>query len=434
MRCQTLAVRDPRNITIAAPTSDAPLVPPPRREPEIVAPTPDAATAVPDAGPPTRPVAAVDATEAAPTARPVAPQQRRVVVPAPGADVRPASAAAPPSNRPPPPASPDGSTERGWRRFVPSKRVVLGVFAVLLLIVGATAFWAYSKFESIETVELSSVLASGDGTNYRIVGSDTRDGVSADDPNAGAILGDNTVGSPERSDTVLILRIDDEGARMLSVPRDLYVTISETGERSRINTAFNGGPSRLIATLGDQLDLPIHHYLEVDFVSFSGLVDALGGITIDFPHPAFDTHSGLQLTAAGPQTLDGTQALAYVRSRFYTEVIDGREVPEGTGDIGRVVRQQQFLSAVMQEIGAERNPFTLAQIADELSAGMRIDSDLGFLEALSLLRRMRGLDPAPNSMPTSNFPTSAGAAVLRLQQPGADEVLSQFGSSGSKIE
>lgn len=362
------------------------------------------------------------------------------MVPAPpaSATASPPTAAAAPRRRPPttrPPTTPPGTeTPDGWRRFLPSRRVVLGVLLALLLVVVGTGLWGYAKFNSIETVDLSAVLASGDGTNYLIVGSDTRDGIDADDPNAGAIIGDGTVGGPERSDTVLILRVDGEGARMLSVPRDLYVTISETGQRSRINAAFNGGPSRLIATLRDQLDLPIHHYLEVDFVSFSGMVDALGGITIDFPHPAFDTHSGLNVPEAGMQTLDGSQALAYVRSRFYTEVIDGRNVAEGTGDIGRVVRQQQFLSAVMTAIGEERNPIALARIADELAAGMRIDSDLGFLDAVRLLRRMRGLDPAPNSMPTSNFTTSAGAAVLRLEQPGADEVLTQFGSSGSKIE
>lgn len=317
---------------------------------------------------------------------------------------------------------------------MPSKRVVLGVALVLLLLIGGTIFWGYSKFKSIETVDLSAVLASDNGTNYLIVGSDTRDGVDPEGPNAGAIIGDNTIGSPERSDTVLILRIDGEGARMLSVPRDLYVTISETGERSRINSAFNGGPSRLIATLRDQLDLPIHHYLELDFVSFSGMVDALGGITIEFPNPAFDSHSGLDVPEAGAQTLDGSQALAYVRSRFYTEVVDGRNVQEGTGDIGRVVRQQQFLSAVMDAIGQERNPIALARIADELAEGMRIDSDLSFLEAVNLLRRMKGLEPAPNSMPTTNFTTNAGAAVLRLEQPGANEVLAQFGSAGSRIE
>lgn len=323
---------------------------------------------------------------------------------------------------------------RSWKRFLPSRRVVIGVLLVLALLAGGTLLWAYRQFQSIERVDLTSVLASGDGTNYLIVGSDTREGVDADDPNAGAIIGDDTVGGPERSDTILILRIDGEGARMLSVPRDLFVTISETGQRSRINTAFNGGPSRLIATLSDQLALPVHHYLEIDFVSFSGMVDAVGGITIDFPHPAFDTHSGLNVTEAGPQTLDGTQALAYVRSRFYTEVIDGRNVPEGTGDLGRVERQQKFLAAVMDAIGNERNPFTLARVADELSTGMRLDSDLGFLDALGLLRRMRGLDPEPNSLPTAGFVTGGGAQVLRLVQPGADEVLDRFGSPGARLQ
>lgn len=311
----------------------------------------------------------------------------------------------------------------------------MAIAAVVLLVAGVGLIgYGYTKFNSIERVDLASVLADGGGgTNYLIVGSDTRDGVSPDDPNAGAILGDDTVGGPERSDTILILRVDGDGARTLSVPRDLWVTISETGQRSRINAAFNGGPSRLIATLRDELGLPIHHYLEVDFVSFGGLVDALGGITIEFPHPAFDTHSGLNVTGSGPQTLDGTQALAYVRSRFYTEVIDGREVPEGTGDIGRVVRQQQFLAALTDAIGRERNPFTLLRVSDVLADGMRIDSDLTFLEALNLLRRMRGLDPAPNSLPTSGFKTAAGADVLRLVEPDADVVLQDFGSPGNSI-
>ncbi len=344
---------------------------------------------------------------------------------------RPATAAARQASATPAPASP--TTAEGWRRFLPSRRVVLAVVVALALFVGGTFLYGYSKFNSIERVDLTSVLASGNGTNYLIVGSDTRDGVDPDDPNAGAILGDNSVGGPERSDTILILRVDGQGARTLSVPRDLFVTISETGQRSRINSAFNGGPSRLISTLRDQLGLPIHHYLEVDFVSFAGLVDALGGIQIDFPHPAIDTHSGLDVTGAGVQTLDGTQALAYVRSRYYTEIIDGREVLEGTGDLGRVVRQQQFLSAVMDAIGEEKNPFSLMKIADVLAGGMRIDDDLGFLEALNLLRRMRGFDPAPNSLPTTPFRTGAGADVLRLVPAEADPILRDFGSSGATV-
>lgn len=315
---------------------------------------------------------------------------------------------------------------------MPSKRAVGRIAVVLVVLFVATLGWGYAQFRSIERVELGDVLASGEGTNYLIVGSDSRAGVDPNDPNAAAILGDDSVGGPERSDTILILRVDGTGAHMLSVPRDLFVTISETGQQSRINTAFNGGPGRLIATLRDQLGLPVHHYLQVDFVSFSSMVDALGGITIDFPNPAFDTQSGLNVTESGPVMLNGTEALAYVRSRFYTEVIDGRNVPQGTGDIGRVQRQQQFLAALTDAIGSTRNPVTLARVADTLADGMRIDSDLNFFEALNLLRRARGLDPAANSLPTSDFTTGAGAQVLRLA-PGADEVLARFGSAGATI-
>lgn len=426
-----MAAADTRRVTIPAPPDGGSATPPPRRMPEIVMPS-DPPTAV-------APAAATSAAAPAPAPTPAAPSQR-VVIPAPGnATAKPARAPSAPTPQGPakPPAKPavpaTDHGRSGWRRFVPSRRVVLSIVAVLLLFIAGVAIYGWSKFNSIERVDLAGALAEDNGTNYLIVGSDTRDGVDPDDPNAGAILGDNSVGGPERSDTILILRIDDRGARTLSVPRDLFVTISETGQRSRINAAFNGGPTRLIATLRDQLGLPIHHYLEVDFVSFGRLVDAVGGITIDFAHPAIDTHSGLNVPEAGPQNLDGTQALAYVRSRFYTEIIDGRQVPEGTGDIGRVVRQQAFLSAVMGAVGSERNPFTLMRIANVLSDGMRIDSDLSFFEALNLLRRMRGLDPAPNSLPTTGFRTSAGADVLRLVEGEAAPILADFGSTGSSI-
>ena len=398
--------------------------------------------APPDGGrsapPARRRTVVVDPTERpAPAERTASPQ--RIVVPAPGAGgnkppprAQPAPVAASPSRPPRARTEPSDDRPAGWRRFVPSRRAVLAVAAVLLLLVAGTLLYGYAKFRSIERIDLASVLADENGTNYLIVGSDTRAGVNPDAPNAGAILGDDSVGGPERSDTILILRIDGDGARMLSVPRDLYVTISETGQRSRINAAFNGGPARLILTLRDQLQLPIHHYVQVDFVSFSSMVDSLGGITIEFPHPAFDTHSGLNVPEAGRQELDGTQALAYVRSRFYTEVIDGRNVPEGIGDIGRVQRQQRFLAALTSEMRSTKNPLAMMQIADTLSDGMRIDSDLGFFEALNLLRKMQGLEPGENQLPTSNFRNSAGQDVLRLEA-GADEVLARFGSPGAAI-
>src|SRR3546814_20106163 len=102
-----------------------------------------------------------------------------------------------------------------------------------------------------------------------------------------------------RTDTLFpyttLFRSDGQGSRMLSIPRDLLVTISETGQTTRINAAFNGGPRRLVANLRDQLQLPIHHYLEGDFVGFRDLVDAPGGTNNNLPHPGTAHHSGLEV-------------------------------------------------------------------------------------------------------------------------------------------
>jgi LCP family protein required for cell wall assembly len=231
-----------------------------------------------------------------------------------------------------------------------------------------------------------------------------------------------------RSDTIIVLRVEDGVATMMSIPRDLWATDAATGKEGRINAAYNEGPANLVRTVTTNLGIPINHYLEVDFVSFSGMVDAIGGITIDFPHPAFDRNSGLNIIAAGPQTLDGTQALAFVRSRHYVEVVDGKHVPDPTGDLGRNQRQQQFIRTVLREVGATRNPWTLARVAGAGTSGMRIDTELGFGDAVSLARSLSGSDPKSVVLPT--HPTRKGrAAVLLLDEQAATPVLAQFGGA-----
>ncbi|MEQ8718155.1 MAG: LCP family protein [Acidimicrobiales bacterium] len=298
--------------------------------------------------------------------------------------------------------------------------------AVTVLIVGAFSIWALVLWGRIDRVDVSESLApaSGGGTNYLVVGTDSRDGISADNPNAGVILGDGTV-SGERTDTVVVLRVGGaQGTMMMALPRDLWLPI-DGGAEQRINTAFAGGPAALIRTVQGSLGIPIQHYVEVDFSGFLGLVDALGGITIPFENPAYDPASGLSVAQTGPVHLDADQALAYVRSRGYTEVIDGRDVVDGSGDLGRVQRQQTFLRAVFDEIGGTRNPFTLLGILDALAGNIRLDDDLGLRDAFGLARRLRGLDPETVELPTFPFTTSGGAAVLGLDA-GADEVLGRF--------
>jgi LCP family protein required for cell wall assembly len=347
----------------------------------------------------------------------------------PDAAPRPKPASRPPGRPAGAPASPrpaSAPAKKGRKR--PKLRRVLllsGLLLPLLLLAAAVGGYLYAKsvYDRIEKIPLANVLsADGSGTNYLIVGSDSRD--VEDLVDAGLDPGAFADGGGQRSDTMMLLRFVDGEAKMMSIPRDLYLPIAETGGSQKINAAYNGGPSRLVQTVQQSLGVPVHQYLEVDFVSFAKLVDALGGITIDFEHPAFDRNSGLDVQQAGPVELDGPQALAFVRSRHYVEVIDGQEVPDATGDLGRVQRQQQFLKAVFSELGSVKNPLTLAHAAGDAAGGLRVDDTLGFWEAVKFAWRLRSLDPAPVELPTRLGSNEAGS-VLFLED-SAQSALDQF--------
>jgi LCP family protein required for cell wall assembly len=300
--------------------------------------------------------------------------------------------------------------------------VVLGIPLVLLLVAGWLGWRAWSAYQGIERVDLDGVLdpVTGDEVNYLLVGSDSREGF---DPDV-APGGTSTV-TGRRSDTIIVLRVGPEGSRMMSIPRDLWIDNPATGQPGRINGAYNAGPANLVRAVQQNLDLPVHHYMEVGFASFAGVVDALGGVTIDVEHPASDPKSGLVIEQAGPVTLDGRQALAYVRSRTYTEVIDGRPVTDPTGDIGREERQQTFLRTALADVGATRNPFTLLEVAESMSTGLVIDDSTGMGDLFGLARRLGASSPETVVLPTVPA-RKGGAAVLVLDQPEADGVLATF--------
>jgi len=227
---------------------------------------------------------------------------------------------------------------------------------------------------------------------------------------------------------MMLLRFADGKAKILSLPRDLYLTNAATGDKGRLNGAYNQGPANLITTITQDLGIPIHRYIEVDFVSFAGLVDGLGGVTINFPHPASDPKSGLHVTESGPVELDGEQALAYVRSRTYTESIDGRQVIDPTADLGRITRQQAFLRAVFAKLGKSSNPWALARTASNVAEGLRIDDEMTLMNAVRFAWNLRGLEPEPLKLEVSNE-RIGGAAVLILQEDASAAVLDQFRSS-----
>jgi LCP family protein required for cell wall assembly len=257
--------------------------------------------------------------------------------------------------------------------------------------------------------------------NFLLVGSDSRAG---GDPNTGDV-GDVT-GS--RSDTIMVLRTDPSGgpAALLSIPRDLYVTIAGTDRRSRINSAFNSGPASLVQTVQQELGVPVHHYVEIDFNGFKALVDALGGVNLCFLYPTRDLNTGLNVTVPGCQVLDGLQSLAYARSRQYEEFRDGDWRKDPTADLGRTTRQRDFVNRALQ--GALQrikvDPLAAGELIESIGAAVAIDEELDPIQAGSTLRTAVGSGLLSVALPVDNA-TIDGNSVLLLGD-GADGVLDYF--------
>lgn len=293
-----------------------------------------------------------------------------------------------------------------------------------LLLLSLPIGFAWWQFNRLDRVDVAGAPDGGSpGTNYLIVGSDSRDGIEVNDPNAEAFIGQAVDG--QRADTIIVLHVGAGTTSMLSIPRDLWVTNPATGEPGRINSTYASGPAAVIDAV-EGLGIPVDHYLEINFTSFGGLVDALGGITLDIAHPARDERSALSIPEAGRVTLDGDQALAYVRSRAYTELVDGQWRTDPTGDLGRVKRQREFLAALLSSVARVRNPAVARRVVRSLGPGLSIDEPMTFPDAVRLAWDLRGGTPASVDLPVVPRTTSGGAAVLELRQPDAEQVIAGF--------
>jgi LCP family protein required for cell wall assembly len=319
----------------------------------------------------------------------------------------------------------------------------MALIASVIGVVGAAGVLraADGRTDDIERISgLESVLAdvpdADDPTieypaeNYLLVGSDSREGVDPSAPDFGVIGSEAEVGTSRRSDTIMVLRQErNGGAALMSLPRDLWVEIAGTDHSQRINTAYNGGAERLAATVSESLGIPIHHYVEVDFVGFKDIIDGLGGVEVCVGFAARDPGSGLQIDK-GCQRLDGVQALAFARSRHYEQWDGSNWVLDPRADLGRIERQQLFMRAAVD--GALRrlrsSPFGSSDVIAAVVDSVRIDDRLEPIKAGEALRQAAEEGLRTYALPVVND-TVGDAAILRLGD-GADEVLAYFRGDG----
>lgn len=236
--------------------------------------------------------------------------------------------------------------------------------------------------------------SASSAVNYLVVGSDTREGLTKEQQRA-LRVGSTKTAAGKRSDTMLLVHISKkrDKAVIVSIPRDTFALIpahtNASGKLvsesySKINSSFNwGGAPLLIETLENMTKLRIDHYVEVNFAGFANMVDALGGIEVCSKVAINDPKSHLVMDA-GTHILNGIEALKYVRTRDF----------DGMGDLGRMQRQQQFVSAVLRKAtsaGVLLNPIKLVSFINSAMSAVSTDENLNKDDLITLAKQMKNL-------------------------------------------
>jgi len=338
------------------------------------------------------------------------------------------------------------------RKHPARHRVAVGFtifLALLVALVGAGVAYAAIQNSRIHKVpDLTKATAGrdaaiakapkGDPVNILVVGNDSR--AFAKDAAQKKEFGSRTVGESLRSDTMMVMRLDpkNDRASILSIARDLYVDL-EGGGKGRINEAFaqpgdpsKPDPSRLIRTIRSNFGITVNHYVEMDFAGFRQVVNAIGGVKVYFPFPARDAFSNLNIDKAGCVQLDGGQALSYVRSRHYEYKGQKGWQFDGTGDIGRIQRQQDFIKRVVRKSVADglTNPVKAARLIEAGISNVKVDDTFGVGDMKQLASQLKDLDEGKIAFValTGDPVTINGADVLKLNPAKANDMLAAFGA------
>ncbi|MEV0323918.1 LCP family protein [Streptomyces sp. NPDC050658] len=264
-----------------------------------------------------------------------------------------------------------------------------------------------------------------DAQNILLIGSDTRAG-----------RGNKKYGrdpGTQRSDTTILLHLaaDRQSATAVSIPRDVMVDIPSCrrpdGSRTRAQFAqFNwayefGGTACTIRTLEKLTKIRIDHHMVIDFAGFKDMVDAVDGVEVCLKTPIKDKDAKVKL-AAGRQTLDGEQALGYVRAR--------KSLGNGS-DTDRMDRQQEFLAALVNKVRSNDvllNPAKLYPVLDAATSALTTDPGLASLRGLyELVRGMRNI-PTERvqflTVPRRSYVYDANRD--ELVEPAADELFTRL--------
>jgi len=248
-----------------------------------------------------------------------------------------------------------------------------------------------------EVIEVTIGDIEPGARNFLLVGTDNNACIDPDSKYAPYLLGRADFG--ERADVIQMWRVNtDTGAiAALSFPRDLYVRL-DGGRRGRINSAFDAeDPNRLISTIRSNFGIDTDHYVQIDFCAFKNLVDSVGGIGIPFSSPVRDRGTGLEIRTSGCSTLNGDDALAYVRSRkleFERPSGSDNWVIDASSDWGRIARQQDFIKRTLATVvnSGLTSPSVAGALIETNADQVVTDSNLSVSTMLGFANILRSVD------------------------------------------
>jgi LCP family protein required for cell wall assembly len=331
----------------------------------------------------------------------------------------------------------------GKPKWSATKKTVVALLSLLLLVVAAVGGgygYLWYRYDQISKVHIADEVTAANGAPFTllVIGSDSRVG---DTGQAAQNFGSASVVTGQRSDVVQLWRVTPatKSIEVLSIPRDTVVTMlppdsDQFGQYNRINSSYNSGADQLVKTITANFGIPINHVVQVDFSGFQDAVNALGGIYLDFPYPAKDSYSGLDITTPGCQLLNGFQALAVARARHYEYYANGYWQYDPTSDFGRIERQDVFLRALITAAKGKVNPLTVNAFIGSIHEGITIDDGWSFNELIGLALDYHSFNP--NALAAQTLPTVEANGfgdlgdVLAIDQPAAQQMLVNiFGSS-----
>lgn len=292
-----------------------------------------------------------------------------------------------------------------------AKRIFV-FYIVFFLLLGIKTGLSLDKIQATPAVQVEDTA----GTNWLLVGSDSREGLSVEEQQQ---LHTGQDEGAQRTDTIMLVHLGSNGTTLVSLPRDSFVYIPEHTDldgvaqgqtRNKLNAAYSqGGAPLLVSTVEFNTGLRIDHYMEVGFRGIRDLTDAIGGIDVCVPQDYDDEKSNLHVKA-GCQELDGVTALAYVRMRY----------ADPKGDIGRIERQQQYLAAVMKKVSKVTtilNPIAMYRTSKAGTDSVILGKGDGIRDVARLGLAMKGISAGKGkiaTVPISNVDanTAAGSSII----------------------